>query len=155
MRDTKGYFNKLSADLDSALQKNAAASKSRPAEVEDATNLLTATQSCFRYTALDYVFQISMIQAKKRHDVLEAILAPVLVYQEFFKNGKAMFNKSVGTESSAAVPQTKPDDLGTFTTHLGREIKRLKVCFFAFSLVLEFTGAPCFYRKSLPLWRDG
>jgi Arf-GAP/coiled-coil/ANK repeat/PH domain-containing protein len=63
MKETKGYFNKISNDLDSALSKNAAASKSRPADIEDASNLLTATRSCFRYTGMDYVFQIAMLQA--------------------------------------------------------------------------------------------
>ena len=58
MKDTRGYFNKISNDLDGALNKNAGASKSRPTEVEDATNFLTATQGCFRYTTLDYVYQV-------------------------------------------------------------------------------------------------
>ena len=44
MRETRGYFNKISNDLDSALTKNAAVSKSRPGELEDASNLLTATR---------------------------------------------------------------------------------------------------------------
>ena len=73
MRDTKGYFNKISSDLDSALAKNAAASKGKSTEIEDAANLLTATKSCFRYTALDYVYQISMLQSKKKHVVLKSI----------------------------------------------------------------------------------
>ena len=58
MRDTRGYFNKISSDLDSSLNKNSAVSKSRPNEIEECTNLLRATQSCFRYTALDYVYQV-------------------------------------------------------------------------------------------------
>ena len=36
MKETKGYFNKISNDLDSALSKNAAACKSRPGDIEDA-----------------------------------------------------------------------------------------------------------------------
>jgi hypothetical protein len=32
--------------------------------IEDSSNLLTATRSCFRYTGLDYAFQISMLQAR-------------------------------------------------------------------------------------------
>ena len=44
MKETKGYFNKISNDLDSALSKNAAVSKSRPGDLEDASNLLTATR---------------------------------------------------------------------------------------------------------------
>ena len=48
MKETRGYFNKISNDLDSALTKNATVSKSRPSDLEDASNLLTATRSCFR-----------------------------------------------------------------------------------------------------------
>jgi hypothetical protein len=66
------YFNKISGDLDSALNKNAAAPKSKPVEVDDAKNLLMATQSCFRYTGLDYVFQVSLFDITKlRHLVVE------------------------------------------------------------------------------------
>ena len=61
MKDTRGYFNKISNDLDSALYKNASVYKNRPNEVEDVTNLLKATQSCFRYTTLDYVYQVSSV----------------------------------------------------------------------------------------------
>ena len=52
MKETRGYFNKISNDLDSALTKNAAVSKSRPSDLEDASNLLTATRSCFRSASL-------------------------------------------------------------------------------------------------------
>ena len=52
MKETRGYFNKISNDLDSALTKNAAVSKSRPSDLEDASNLLTATRSCFRFAVL-------------------------------------------------------------------------------------------------------
>ena len=53
MKETKGYFNKISNDLDSAFNKNAAVSKSRPSDLEDASNLLTIPRSCFRYTGMD------------------------------------------------------------------------------------------------------
>ena len=59
MKDTRGYFNKISSDLDSSLNKNSAVSKSKPNDIEECTNLLQATQSCFRYTALDYIYQVS------------------------------------------------------------------------------------------------
>lgn len=58
MKDTRGYFNKISSDLDTALSKNSAVSKNKPNEIEEMTNLLKATQSCFRYTTLDYVYQV-------------------------------------------------------------------------------------------------
>ena len=66
MKDTRGYFNKISNDLDSSLLKNAAVSKSRPNEVEEVTNLLKATQSCFRYTTLDYVYQVLSFENEKK-----------------------------------------------------------------------------------------
>jgi len=104
MKETKGYFNKISNDLDSALNKNAAVSKSRPADLEDASNLLTATRSCFRYTGMDYVFQISMLQAKKRHIALDSLLSFMNSYQTFFHQGHELFNdldpflKTLGSE---------------------------------------------------------
>ena len=93
MKDTKGYFNKLSQDLDSALYKNAAVSKSKQTDVEEATNMLTATQSCFNYTALDYVYLITMLQAKKRHEIVDALLVLVNAYGVFFKQGGELFQE--------------------------------------------------------------
>ena len=93
MKDTKGYFNKLSQDLDSALYKNAAVSKSKAVDVEEATNMLTATQSCFNYTALDYVYLMTMLQAKKRHEIVDALLVLVNAYGVFFKQGDELFQE--------------------------------------------------------------
>lgn len=42
-------------------------------EMEEAQNLLSATRSCFRHTALDHVYAISVIQAKKRHEILGTV----------------------------------------------------------------------------------
>merc|ERR1719508_20627 len=92
MKETKGYFNKISNDLDSALNKNAAVSKSRPADLEDASNLLTATRSCFRYTGMDYVFQISMLQQKKKHVVLDSLANFMSAYNTFFHQGSDLFS---------------------------------------------------------------
>jgi len=92
MRETRGYFNKISNDLDSALTKNAAVSKSRPGELEDASNLLTATRSCFRYTGLDYVYQISMLQQKKKRVVLDSLTNFVSAYNTFFHQGTDLFS---------------------------------------------------------------
>jgi len=91
MKETKGYFNKISNDLDSALNKNAAVNKSHPAALDDASNLLTATRSCFRYTGMDYVFQISMLQAKKRHVILDSLVSYMNSYKAFFHQGYDLF----------------------------------------------------------------
>jgi len=92
MKETKGYFNKISNDLDSALTKNAAASKSRPSDLEDASNLLTATRSCFRYTGMDYVYQISMLQHRKKHVVLDSLATFMSAYNTFFHQGSDLFS---------------------------------------------------------------
>ena len=78
MKDTRGYFNKISSDLDSSLNKNSAVSKSKPNEIEECTNLLQATQSCFRYTALDYVYQV-----RKKEDIFK-FNAPLRSKQSFW-----------------------------------------------------------------------
>merc|ERR1719400_448927 len=91
MKETKGYFNKISNDLDSALSKNAAACKSRPGDLEDASNLLTATRSCFRYTGMDYVYQISMLQKRKKHVVLDSLSSFMTGYSTFFRQGTNVF----------------------------------------------------------------
>ena len=72
MKETKGYFNKISNDLDSALNKNAAVNKSHPAALDDASNLLTATRwvlTNFTPTALLSVFVRKIIICRRRHVV--------------------------------------------------------------------------------------
>jgi len=109
MKDTRGYFNKISSDLDSSLNKNSAVSKSKPNEIEECTNLLQATQSCFRYTALDYVYQISILQSKKRTEVLESMLGLVKSYSNHFHEGQEYFG-----------------DLDVFTQQLSIEIDTMR-----------------------------
>lgn len=87
MKETRGYFNKISNDLDSALSKNAAVSKSRPSDLEDSSNLLTATKSAFRYTGLDYVYQITVLQQKKKQLVLDSISSYMGAFQTLFRHG--------------------------------------------------------------------
>lgn len=90
MKETRGYFNKISNDLDTALTKNAAVSKSRQSDIEDASNLLTATRSCFRYTGMDYVYQIAMLQCKKKHLVLDSLSSYLSAHKTFFHQGGDM-----------------------------------------------------------------
>lgn len=112
LRDTRGYFNKISNDLDSALNKNAATSKHKPAEVEESTNLLSDTQSCFRYTTLDYVYQISMMQSKKRSEILDALLCMTNTFSSYFYDGRnhyeeqEMFSQQLGIQIAAMRTKT-------------------------------------------------
>ncbi|KAJ9595394.1 hypothetical protein L9F63_013418, partial [Diploptera punctata] len=87
MRESRHYFEKISADLDSALQRNAQVPRSRPNEAEEAQNLLCATRSCFRHTALDYVYTLSILQAKKKPEVLGTLLSYMHACSTFFHQG--------------------------------------------------------------------
>lgn len=73
VRESRHYFEKISVDLDGALSRNSQAPRSRPAEAEEAQNLLCATRSCFRHTALDHVYCLSVLQAKKKPEVLGTV----------------------------------------------------------------------------------
>ena len=73
LKDTKRHFDKISDELDNSLVRNSQAVKSKSPECEEVRNLLTATRSCFRHTALDYICQIGCLQSKKRHIVLDSV----------------------------------------------------------------------------------
>lgn len=62
-KDGKKQFEKVSEEKENALAKNAQAPRNKQHEVEEATNILTATRKCFRHIALDYVLQVSLAGA--------------------------------------------------------------------------------------------
>lgn len=75
VKESRHYFERISGDLDIALNRNSQIPKSRPAEYEEASNILSATRSCFRHTALDYIHALTMLQAHKRHEILGTLLS--------------------------------------------------------------------------------
>ncbi|OAD59767.1 Arf-GAP with coiled-coil, ANK repeat and PH domain-containing protein 2 [Eufriesea mexicana] len=74
VKESRHYFEKISTDLDIALNRNSQVPKSRPTEYEETSNILSATRSCFRHTALDYIHSLTMIQSRKRHEILGTLL---------------------------------------------------------------------------------
>ncbi|GLH03543.1 ArfGAP with SH3 domain, ANK repeat and PH domain-containing protein [Gryllus bimaculatus] len=87
VKDQRHYFEKISVDLDNVLTRNSQALRTKPAEVEEAQNLLCATRSCFRHTALDYVHAVSLLQTRKRHEVLSTLLSYIHACSTFFHQG--------------------------------------------------------------------
>lgn len=73
MRENKLHFEKYSNELDGVLLRNSQTSKNRQQEVEEIENLLIATRSCFGHQVLSYVNSISMLQTKKRHEILSTV----------------------------------------------------------------------------------
>ncbi|XP_045486920.1 arf-GAP with coiled-coil, ANK repeat and PH domain-containing protein 2 [Pieris rapae] len=75
VKESKHHFEKISNDLDIALIRNSQVSRHKATDVEEVVNLLLATRSCFRHTALDHVQKITMLQARKRHEILATFLS--------------------------------------------------------------------------------
>uniref|UniRef100_A0A4W5NI31 Arf-GAP with coiled-coil, ANK repeat and PH domain-containing protein n=1 Tax=Hucho hucho TaxID=62062 RepID=A0A4W5NI31_9TELE len=59
-KESKKQFDKVSEEKEAALTKNAQAPRNKQHEVEEATNILTATRKCFRHIVLDYVLQVQI-----------------------------------------------------------------------------------------------
>uniref|UniRef100_A0A8C7LVM5 Arf-GAP with coiled-coil, ANK repeat and PH domain-containing protein n=1 Tax=Oncorhynchus mykiss TaxID=8022 RepID=A0A8C7LVM5_ONCMY len=72
-KESKKQFDKVSEEKEAALTKNAQVPRNKQHEVEEATNILTATRKCFRHIVLDYVLQINVLQSKRRSEILKSV----------------------------------------------------------------------------------
>uniref|UniRef100_A0A8C1UX28 Arf-GAP with coiled-coil, ANK repeat and PH domain-containing protein n=1 Tax=Cyprinus carpio TaxID=7962 RepID=A0A8C1UX28_CYPCA len=86
-KDTKKHFDKVREDLEIAQVKNAQAPRNKPHEVEEATSTLNFTRKCFRHLALDYVLQINVLQAKKKFEILDAMLSFMHAQYSLYQQG--------------------------------------------------------------------
>ncbi|KAL7864207.1 hypothetical protein AOLI_G00156270 [Acnodon oligacanthus] len=86
-KETKKHFDKVREDLEIAQVKNAQAPRNKPHEVEEATSTLNITRKCFRHLALDYVLQINVLQAKKKFEILDAMLSFMHAQYSLFQQG--------------------------------------------------------------------
>lgn len=73
VKEHKHHFEKISGEYDNVLIRNSQVARNRQQEVEEVQNLLLATRSCFGHTTLDYVYRISMLQTKKRHEIIGTV----------------------------------------------------------------------------------
>uniref|UniRef100_A0A8D0HKL4 Arf-GAP with coiled-coil, ANK repeat and PH domain-containing protein n=1 Tax=Sphenodon punctatus TaxID=8508 RepID=A0A8D0HKL4_SPHPU len=109
-KDAKKQFEKVSEEKENALAKNAQVQRNKQHEVEEATNILTATRKCFRHIALDYVLQINVLQSKRRSEILKSMLSFMCAHLTFFHQGYDLFS-----------------ELGPYTKNLGAQLDRLAV----------------------------
>uniref|UniRef100_A0A8C2J3K4 Arf-GAP with coiled-coil, ANK repeat and PH domain-containing protein n=1 Tax=Cyprinus carpio TaxID=7962 RepID=A0A8C2J3K4_CYPCA len=86
-KETKKQFDKVREDMEIAQVKNAQAPRNKPHEVEEATSALVTTRKCFRHLALDYVLQISVLQAKKKFEILDSMLSFMQAQYSLFQQG--------------------------------------------------------------------
>lgn len=92
VKEHRTHFTKVSETYDAALTRNAQANKNRPLEVNDAENTLSASSSCFRHIALDYVYTLSSLQSKKMHDILSTLLSYYQACNTFYHQGYDLCN---------------------------------------------------------------
>ncbi|KAG7254638.1 LOW QUALITY PROTEIN: hypothetical protein CRUP_001510, partial [Coryphaenoides rupestris] len=85
--ETKKHFDRVREDLEIAQVKNAQAPRNKPHEVEEATSTLSITRKCFRHLALDYVLQINVLKAKKKFEILDAMLSFMHAQYSLFQQG--------------------------------------------------------------------
>uniref|UniRef100_A0A3B4H4S6 Arf-GAP with coiled-coil, ANK repeat and PH domain-containing protein n=1 Tax=Pundamilia nyererei TaxID=303518 RepID=A0A3B4H4S6_9CICH len=80
-KEAKKQFDKVSEEKETALIKNAQAPRNKQHEVEEATNILTATRKCFRHIVLDYVLQV------------QPMLSFMYAHLTFFHQGYDLFSE--------------------------------------------------------------
>lgn len=85
--DSKQLFEKVSGELDIALSRHSQVPKSKPVEIEQTNGILQATVTCFRHTVLDHVYTISMLQARKKHEILGTLLSYMQACNTYFHQG--------------------------------------------------------------------
>ncbi|XP_017281744.1 arf-GAP with coiled-coil, ANK repeat and PH domain-containing protein 1 [Kryptolebias marmoratus] len=86
-KDVRKEFERSSESLETALSRNAQAPRGKLHEVEEATNALLNARKAFRSGALDYVLEINVIEAKKKTDILKAMLSLMEAQAQFFHQG--------------------------------------------------------------------
>lgn len=86
-KDVRKEFERSSECLEGALSRNAQAPRGKQHEVEEASNALLNARKTFRSEALDYVLEINVIEAKKKTDIMMAMLSLMEAQANFFQRG--------------------------------------------------------------------
>uniref|UniRef100_A0A0N4UAS0 Arf-GAP with coiled-coil, ANK repeat and PH domain-containing protein 2 n=1 Tax=Dracunculus medinensis TaxID=318479 RepID=A0A0N4UAS0_DRAME len=97
--ETQVHYESLSNSLDDALMRKASICRTRPNEITDAKNALTAVGTCFAHTALDYVAQINIAHAHKDHLILDGLWSFIKECSSFFTRGHSFFDEWTAMES--------------------------------------------------------
>uniref|UniRef100_V9KIC8 Arf-GAP with coiled-coil, ANK repeat and PH domain-containing protein n=1 Tax=Callorhinchus milii TaxID=7868 RepID=V9KIC8_CALMI len=86
-KETKKQFDRISEDLETALNRNAQAPPRKQHEIEEATGGLLTARKAFRHGSLDYVLQINVIQAKQKNEILQFLVSLMDAQTWFFTQG--------------------------------------------------------------------
>lgn len=96
-KDAKKQFDKVSEEKEVALVKNAQVPRNKLHEVEEATNILTTTRKCFRHIALDYVLQVSHLDA---FYFIDSTICPDCIVVQWKKLGSLIHSTLICTNQS-------------------------------------------------------
>ncbi|KAF0035135.1 hypothetical protein F2P81_012893 [Scophthalmus maximus] len=86
-KDTKKQFDRVREDMELAQVKNAQAPRNKVHEAGEATQALVLSRKAFRHLGLDYVLQINVLQAKKKFEILDAMLSFMRAQYTLFQQG--------------------------------------------------------------------
>ncbi|XP_019713851.1 arf-GAP with coiled-coil, ANK repeat and PH domain-containing protein 1 [Hippocampus comes] len=86
-KDARKEFERSSESLEGALARNAQAPRGKPHEAEEAGGALLNARRSFRSGALDYVLEINIIEAKKKTELLTAMLSLMDAQAQLFQTG--------------------------------------------------------------------
>ncbi|OTF74545.1 Centaurin beta-like protein [Euroglyphus maynei] len=92
IKELKRRFQKRSDDLDLVFTRHSQIPKSKQSEWKDACNMLTATKSCFQHLTLDYVAQLTLFVSRRRHIVLDSLLALTTAHGTHFHQAYETFD---------------------------------------------------------------
>lgn len=93
VKDSQKDFEKASSELDNAINRNAGVPRTKTQECEEAGTMLKAKKSCFAHTSVDHVFQINILNSKKRYEILETMLSFMHAHSTFFHQGHDLFKE--------------------------------------------------------------
>ncbi|KAI1309372.1 Arf-GAP with coiled-coil, ANK repeat and PH domain-containing protein 2 [Halotydeus destructor] len=96
LKETKRHFDKISEDMEHVLLKNSQVSKTKISENEESSNLLMATRSLFQHTAIDYASQLTCLQIRKKHEILDSLVSLLNAHGTFAHQGHETFQEFGG-----------------------------------------------------------
>ncbi|XP_059476562.1 arf-GAP with coiled-coil, ANK repeat and PH domain-containing protein 2 isoform X2 [Neocloeon triangulifer] len=87
IKDSKHHFEKISSEYDACVVRNSQTSKNKLQEAEDCFNMLSAIRSGFQYETLNYIQGISVLNSRKKHEILGTLLSYMQACSTYYHQG--------------------------------------------------------------------
>ncbi|KAL5491229.1 hypothetical protein EMCRGX_G016476 [Ephydatia muelleri] len=91
VKETKKTFDRISDDLNTAINRSAHTPKTKPQEAEEASVILANMETQFSHHAIDYGYQVNTIHCEKGHEVVHNLLTFMRAQSSFFSQGYDLF----------------------------------------------------------------